>query len=383
MKKLVVILLLLAIVAVVLVNGKQPEPFWLKSESAARLQPGPEEVRQFDHTFIDKTRPTQANGDYAGDTVRRMEGTVWYPVSSVSAPYPLIVYSHGFVSSRDGGAYLARQLASVGYVVVSVDYPLTSLRAPGGPNIKDVVNQPADVSFIIDTLLAQSDMPGHLLKGMIDGTRIGAFGISLGGLTTTLLAYHPDMRDPRIGAALSIAGPTAPFTRAFFEHARVPFMMLSGDIDALVPHSSNAAPVLEKIDGAQLVTLKNASHTGFVGTTSLLRWLNNPDSIGCWIVKRYIDNEPGGSSWHDLLGSAAQGVDHSVVSELCLREPLPKAMNVLRQQMISSVVVSSFFQIHLSLDAAERDSARLYLGRVIERELAEVSYSHARKLQPR
>ena len=377
LKKLVIILLLLTIVAAVLVNGKQPQPFVPNSQSASRLQPGPEEVRQFDHTFIDKTRPTQANGDYTGDTMRRMEGTVWHPANSASGPYPLIVYSHGFVSSKDGGAYLARQLASMGYVVVSVDFPLTSLHAPGGPNITDVVNQPADVSFIIDTLLAQSDMPGHTLKGMIDGARIGAFGISLGGLTSTLLAYHPDMRDPRIGAALSIAGPTAPFTRAFFEHARVPFMMLSGDIDALVPHSSNAAPVLEKIDGAQLVTLKNASHTGFVGTASLLRWLNNPDSIGCWIVKKNIDNGSG-EAWYDLLGSAAQGIDHSVEDELCLREPLPKAMNVLRQQMISSVVVSSFFQIHFSLDAAERDSARLYLSRVIERDLAEVTFSQGR-----
>ncbi len=45
------------------------------------------------------------------------------------------------------------------------------------------MNQPADVSFLIDTLLAQSTTPGHRLEGMVDKTRIGVTGISLGGMT--------------------------------------------------------------------------------------------------------------------------------------------------------------------------------------------------------
>ena len=53
--------------------------------------------------------------------------------------------------TASGGAYLAEQLASLGYVVVAVDYPLTNGLAPGGPDVKDVVNQLADVSFLIDT----------------------------------------------------------------------------------------------------------------------------------------------------------------------------------------------------------------------------------------
>ena len=373
MKKLLFLLLLLVIGVAVLVYGKQPKPFSPQSESARRLQPGPAIVVQYDETFVDTSRSTQANGDYPGDEVRRMEGTLWHPASADDGPYPLIVYSHGFSSSKDGGAYLAKHLASLGYVVISVNYPLTNYNAPGGPNVKDVMNQPADVSFLIDTLLAQSNTPGHKLAGMVDGSRIGVTGISLGGLTTELVTYHPTLRDPRIGAALSIAGPIAIFTKVFFEQVNVPFMMLSGDIDAMVPHASNAAPVLEKIANSQLVTLVNASHTAFAGTASLLRWLNNPDALGCWMVKRNIGNA-GAEPWYELIGTEEQGVDRNAVNELCLVDPLPKAMNALRQQMISSVVVSSFFQSHFSASAKERDASRLYLSRSLEKEIPEVRF---------
>jgi predicted dienelactone hydrolase len=119
--------------------------------SPARLQPGLAEVLEYDEVFIDANRPTQVNGDYPGDPVRRMEGTVWHPANNAHGPYPLIVYSHGFSASTAAGAYLAEHLASFGNVVVAVNYPLTNWNAPGGPNVKDVVNQPADVSFLIDT----------------------------------------------------------------------------------------------------------------------------------------------------------------------------------------------------------------------------------------
>jgi predicted dienelactone hydrolase len=380
MKKLLwivlVVVILLAVSCSVLNLGKQPQPFPSGSRSEAALQPGSLEVLRHEETFIDDSRPTDVNGDYPGAASRTLEGLVWHPTSNASGPYPLIVYSHGFSSSREGGAYLAEQLASLGYVVVSVNYPLTNMEAPGGPYVRDVMNQPADVSFLIDTLLAQSATPGHRLEGMIDKTRIGVTGISLGGMTTTLVAYHPELRDTRIGAALSIAGPTAVFTETFFNNAQIPFMMLAGDIDALVPYSTNAAPILEKISGSQLVSLKGGSHTAFSGMAGALRWLNNPDAIGCYMVKRSI-GDASEEPWYDLIGTEAQGVDHNAINELCLMDPLPEAMNALRQQMITSVVVSNFFQSVFAPTAAQREEADVYLSQVMAAELPEVSYLRA------
>jgi predicted dienelactone hydrolase len=371
-----VIVLLLAVSGAVIQNGRQPEAFPEGSRSAALLQPGPMAIHMHEEVFIDDSRPTQANGDYAGDSVRRLDGKVWHPASNVDGPYPLIVYSHGFTSNRDGGAYLAEQLASLGYVVISVNYPLTNFEAPGGPNVKDVVNQPADVSFLIDSLVRQSNTAGHMLEGMVDESRVGVTGISLGGMTTALVSFHPEMRDPRIGAALSIAGPTSLFTETFFSHARVPFLMLAGDIDAMVPYVSNAAPVTSKIDGAQLVTLTGASHTGFSGPSAPLRWLNNPDAIGCYMVKQNVEDSLE-DPWFELIGSPEQGIDHNTVNELCEMDPLPEAMNILRQQMITSVVVSSFFESIFAPDASRRDAAQAFLSESLAGELPDVDYLRA------
>lgn len=380
MKKMVWVLIALLVTTITscswLTLGKQPEPFPVGSASEAWLAPGPMQVERLDQVFVDEERPTNANGDYSGDPQRHLDGVVWHPASRDSGPYPLIVYSHGFSSNRDGGAYLAEHLASMGYVVVAVNYPLTNIAAPGGPNPKDVVNQPADISFLIDSLITQSGTTGHPLEGMVDETRVGATGISLGGMTTTLVSFHPEMRDPRIGAALSIAGPTAVFKKSFFDHADLPFLMLAGDIDALVPYPSNAEPVIDKIKGAELVTLSRGSHTGFAGPAAPLRWMKNPDALGCFMVKQNIDaseEEP----WFELIGSEEQGIDHSAVNELCLMDPLPVAMNVLRQHMITLVVVSSFFESHFAADREARAAAIKYLRETLARELHDVSYQRA------
>lgn len=375
---LVVVAVLLVITGTMLNNGRQPEPFPEGSRSAAWLQPGPLQVVSSDIAFVDGSRPTNPNGDFAGAPARTLQGKLWHPVASEAGPFPLVVYSHGFTSTWEGGAYLGQHLASLGYVVVAVNYPLTNFNAPGGPNVMDVVNQPADITFMIDSLLADSATAGHVLEGMVDGTRIGVTGISLGGMTSTLVAFHPDMRDPRITASLSIAGPTSFLTERFFSFADVPFLMLAGDIDALVPYATNAAPVPEKVPGAELVTIADASHTGFAGPAASLRWMDNPDAIGCYMVSDNVNEAIEQEPWYDLIGSVEQGIDHEAMNELCLMDPLPPAMNVLRQHMITTVVVSSFFESLFAADPEQRRDARVYLSRTLPNELPEVSYRAAR-----
>lgn len=363
----------LAAFGAVLHYGKQAEPFPPGSQSEALLQPGPMSVQKYAEIFIDDSRPTGANGDYSGAAARHLNGMVWHPTSDSNAPYPLVIYSHGFTSNWSEGVYLAEQLTSLGYVVVAFNYPLTTFQAPGGPNVKDVVNQPGDVSFIIDRLLQQSNTTGHALEGMIDVARIGVMGISLGGMTSELLGFHPEMRDPRIGAVLSIAGPTAIFTKKFFDDASVPFLMVAGSIDALVPYASNAAPITAKVPGSQLVTLAGGSHTGFAGSAAPLRWLNNPDALGCFMVTRNIGTASD-DSWFELIGTQEQGIDYNAKNDLCVMDPLPEAMNALRQQMITLVATSSFFQSIFAREAGQREAARIYLRETMARELPDVSF---------
>ena len=108
-----------------------PAPLAADTTSAARLASGPFEVEQREWTWVDESRPMASNGNFEGAPARTFAVALWAP-SDAPGPHPLVVYSHGFMSNRHGGAYLARHLASHGYVVASLDYPLSHYGAPGG-----------------------------------------------------------------------------------------------------------------------------------------------------------------------------------------------------------------------------------------------------------
>ena len=375
MKKLLLAILLLPALAVAgLLATNNPDPLPAASDSARRLADGPLPFARLPLDLTDRSRPTEANGDFPGAPARRLEGHLWYPTEG--GPYPLLIYSHGFTSNHRNGAYLAEHLASHGFVVAAVNHPLTHWGAPGGPRVADVVNQPGDVSFLIDRLVARSDDAGDVLAATIDGERIGALGVSLGGLTATLAGFHPTLGDPRIDAVLSIAGPSSFFTPRFFADDGTAFLMLAGRDDVLVPWEANARPIPAKVPGGELVTLAQGSHTGFAGGTAWLRWMKNPDALGCWAVKRNID-EGEEADWGELLGTAAQGIDLSATVELCTVDPLPPAMNVLRQQALTKLVARAFFERSLAVLPTTRADAERFLGETLPAEQPDLSYATA------
>jgi predicted dienelactone hydrolase len=345
------------------------------SESALRLRGGPHAVGKLERTFVDAERPTRANGDYAGAPTRTLEGTLWFPLDD-AAPHPLVVYSHGFMSMRSEASRYAEQLASHGMLVVAVDYPLTNFNAPGGPDIADAASQPLDVSFVIDQLLGLG-AEQRPFRGEIDTARIGAAGLSLGGLTTTLAAFHPVLRDPRISAAVSIAGPSAMFTDTFFANARLPFLMIAGDADAIVDYAANAAPLPGKlVHGGALLTLAGGSHTGFSPMSDgVMRAFGNPDRIGCFALSRTLHIEPRESPFADL-GRPDQGILAAGDLPLpCAKGAPERALAAGRQLMITTLALHAFFESHWASDLDERARAAAYLAEGIARDFPEASFA--------
>lgn len=276
---------------------------------------------------------------------------------------PLVIYSHGFSSFRTEGRYLARHLASRGYVVMAADFPLTGYFTKGGPRVTDVANQPGDVSFLIDSALAWNDEAGHLLEGALDPQRIAAVGLSLGGLTTTLVALHPRLGDERIRAAVSLAGPAFMFTPAYYAHADVPYMMVAGTLDALVDYTSNAAPLTANYPGATLVTLVGASHLGFTPDGRLLfPWRHHPDALACRVVGKRLPEGDGRENLVTVLGTEAEGIAPASQARFCTMDPLPRAMRPGRELELTEAAVVSFLAIHLGEDpdAAARYRQWLY-----------------------
>ena len=118
------------------VDGLSPQGPPAGSESALRLAPGPFAVVRREATLVDASRPTPANGSFAGAPTRTLATTLWAP-ESLAGSLPLVVYSHGFLSLRYEAAPLAEHLASHGYAVASVEFPLSNWNAPGGATLAD------------------------------------------------------------------------------------------------------------------------------------------------------------------------------------------------------------------------------------------------------
>src|SRR5271165_395436 len=233
-KILVSLLAVLVIGIYVLLNPPLDVPAGALSERLYKR--GPHQVAYEPIDWTDTSRSTAANHDFKGSASRELKGRIWLPADREGAPYPLVIYSHGYMSQYKEGDYLLDFLASHGYVAVSVDFPLSSGGAPGGATLADIANQPGDLSFLIDQMLARSKQPDNMLHGTVDGDRIAAAGLSLGGLTTELVGLDPKLRDPRIRAAISMAGPTQFFTSDYFAGDSIPFMYVAGTADAIVPY---------------------------------------------------------------------------------------------------------------------------------------------------
>lgn len=373
MKRFFLVVVALLVVLVVYGSvGKQAPALDESSASYKQLQLGKFSVSATAVELSDKTRSIDANGDYEGNATRDFKLTIWTPSVKPATPQPLLVYSHGFMSTGEGGAYLAEYLASYGYTVVAPTYPLTNFSAPGGPNNADVVNQPADVSFIIDTMLARNVDKDDSLYGFIDPTRIAAAGLSLGGMTTTMVSFHPLNADKRIAAAVSIAGPAYMFGPRYFQQASLPFMMVATPQDAMVSYQANAANIKEKYADTVLVTIDGASHAGFGGQAKWLRWMDNPDSLGCDTLEGNVDLTTE-NDWYHKLGSQEIGVLPASLPDFCTMNPMPKAINPLRQHQLNTLAVGSFLQCQLSdkLDVAAESCA--YLKQTFAQENAEVS----------
>ena len=145
---------------------------------------------------------------------RTLNVAFWYPqVGSGATPptFPLVVFSHGSFGIKTSNELLFNELASHGYVICSIDHTYQSLFTtnPDGSKtwidmgyMKEVSVQDAhtrkqqayeffqkwmgirtaDINFVIDTILSESgNSSAAQVYQLIDGSKIGVMGHSLGG----------------------------------------------------------------------------------------------------------------------------------------------------------------------------------------------------------
>ena len=181
--------------------------------------------------------------------------------AATGGPFPVVLYSPGAGEDRTWGTTLVQDLASRGYVVVTIDptYDASEVEFPGGRVVDSVLDarlqqaqkdgtlaalarkivgvRVADTRFVLDDLtsLARGGHPSHAalpagLAGRLNLNRVGMFGVSAGGFTAAQAMYE----DPRIKAGIDLDGATdspiipgsAHLLPVFSHGLRQPFMFM-------------------------------------------------------------------------------------------------------------------------------------------------------------
>jgi len=169
-------------------------------------------------TFVDATRTVHFH--HHGTRPRTLITQIRYPAAGevaagevpdapplrAAGPYPLVVFAHGFAETPTVYSQLLDAWARAGYVVAAPLFPLTQRYVPGGRRESDLINQPADMRFVISRMLDDSANPDSFLYGLLAPDQIAVAGQSDGAATALAVAFDPEFADRRIRAAVVLSG---------------------------------------------------------------------------------------------------------------------------------------------------------------------------------
>lgn len=191
-----------------------------------------------------------------------------------SGRFPVVVYSHGSSGLRFISSFLTEHLASHGFVVVAPDHAgNTAYDLFLGTTVSESVNEqqrPADVSFVLDRLLA--DSPDNPVRASVDPSRVAVIGHSFGGYTAIATASGNATKkaDARVKAIVGMAPYTRNMSDAMLAGVRVPTMLITGTRDNVTPIVADTTRPWELISGRPLyrVDVLDAGHQSFTDVCS-------------------------------------------------------------------------------------------------------------------
>jgi dienelactone hydrolase len=273
-------------------GGDDPGPEPTASSPAAPTAPLDVDVAT--ETFVDASRPTAAGTQTPARPDRTIVTRIAHPTEG--GPYPLIVLSHGATGHPDEYTEAIRRWASDGFVVAAPTFPLTNRDVPDAlANVGDVVNQPGDVSFVVDQVLAANDDPSSPLHDLVDPEAVGAVGHSLGGATTWAVSFNTATRDERIDSVVVFAALTFPMAGGEYEYdSGLPLLVLHGDRDD-VPLDADRSAYEQAVSPKWFVTLRGADHRP--------AFTDDPSPYDELVTRTVLD------FWHGTLDGDAQALE--------------------------------------------------------------------------
>ena len=235
-----------------------------QSPLAPLAAPGPHRVATYTVDWFDAARN------------RHVPAKIYAP-ADLTAPAPVIVFSHGLGNSMNGYSYLGEQWASRGFVSVHPNHAgadlevtrhglLNYYRAGFDHSLRHVV--PADLRFVIDQLQHDDNLPPPL-RGKLDLGRIGVSGHSFGAYAALALAglvvADGDFRDDRVKAAIPMSM-SEDFPRSSYRRIKIPMLHVTGTNDVSILYGElpyKRRLPFESIDYPDqiLVTIYGAGHS--------------------------------------------------------------------------------------------------------------------------
>lgn len=261
-----------------------PEPLDLPADPAAKGVPvGVRTVQAHDQTIevwypapdaaADDPTETADFGVFVSDAVKAVLGDIDFPplptgavrdapVRVPEAPYPVVVFSHGFGGVRLQSVDITVHLASRGYVVVAADHPgrmmtdlLPCLFSPAleGCDLSGMTGEDPAVEDVADVVdwLGEAQAEGDF-AGALDLDHLVMTGHSAGGGTTQAVLEA----DPRFGVGIAFAAGAAPSTDQ-------PLLLMGGTCDAFATDAS-MQQARDAVEGhGTLVQIADAGHLAF------------------------------------------------------------------------------------------------------------------------
>lgn len=234
---------------------------------------------------------------------------------TTAGSFPLVLISHGYPGNRFLMSHLGENLATKGYVAVSIDHTDSTYndKAAFGSTL---VNRRLDVAFVLSEISRLAIEEGHFLSGIVDSNNTGLIGYSMGGygavitagggVTETSVGYgwgapartlamhqagserHEAQMDPRIKAVI----PIAPWgmTRDFWDAeglagVRIPSFFMAGSQDGVSGYEDGVRAIFEQSVNAEryLLTFVHAGHNAAAPI---------PSPVEAWQPSAHLDFVP-------------------------------------------------------------------------------------------
>ena len=206
--------------------------------------------------------------------------------------FPLIIISHGYPGNRYLMSHFGENLASKGYIVVSIDHT-DSLYNDAADFSSTLYNRPRDQKFVLMKMDELNQTSDHFLNGMVDSDNAGLIGYSMGGYgavinaggnITEMVAGSKDFSPKEIlnthtksdefdhhmsGLHFKAIMPIGPWGKergiwddAGLSNATVPMFVIGGSQDDTSGYENGIKAIYDKSVNADryLLTFENAGH---------------------------------------------------------------------------------------------------------------------------